>query len=520
MRFNILIAGRAGQGVNELANILARAFGKEGFYVFNYRDYQSLITGGHNFNVICISDKKTGSFDKEYDAVLALDQETMDVHKNDFSKKALFIVNFFVKKKNFVFLNAKSDKTVNMAFAACLFKILGLNLDNLVEIVRERFKGKSLLEHDVRELKEFYSKDFKLHIKLEHEQTSKIVLSGSEGVAKGAVMSGVDVYFAYPMTPSTGVLNSLAREQDKKFFAFTPEDEIACANAAIGASFAGNRAMVGTSGGGFDLMTEAIGLQGMVELPLVIYFASRGSSSTGLATYTGQQDLMAALYGGHGEFSRVVIAPGTAKETVEKTHEAFYLAEKFGAVSIILADKHLAESDFSCDNLNIKKLDIPARKEKPGESIFKRTSYEHDRNWNNAEDSKNAVLSAEKRIAKEKELEKEARKFEMYKIFGKGKNLVISWGSTKCSILDAIEGLDVKFLQILYLSPFPKDIKRFIDEARNVFVIEQNTTSQLSKLISQNTGYFVSDKNKILKFDGRPFTSSEIIHELKERGVK
>lgn len=520
MRFNILIAGRAGQGVNELANILARALGKEGFYVFNYRDYQSLITGGHNFNVICISDKKTGSFDKEYDIVLALDQETLDAHKNDFSKKALFIVNFFVKKKNFVFLDAKGDKTVNMAFAACLFKILGLNLDNLVEIVRERFKGKSLLEHDVRELKEFYSKDFKLHVKLEHEQTSKIVLSGSEGIAKGAVMSGVDVYFAYPMTPSTGVLNSLAREQDKKFFAFTPEDEIACANAALGASFAGAKAMVGTSGGGFDLMTEAIGMQGIVELPLVVYLASRGSNSTGLPTYTGQQDLMAALYAGHGEFPRVVISPGSAKEAVEKTHEAFYLAEKFGAVSIILADKHLAESDFSCDNLNIKKLDIPARKEKPGEIVFKRTSYEHDRNWNNAEDAKNAVLSAEKRIARQAELEKEARKFEMYKLFGKGKNLIISWGSTKCAILDAIEGLDAKFLQILYLSPFPKDIKRFIDEARNVFVIEQNTTSQLSKLISQNTGYIASDKNKILKFDGRPFTPSEIIHELKERGVK
>ena len=520
MRFNILIAGKAGQGVNELANILARAFGKEGFYVFNYRDYQSLITGGHNFNVICLSNKKTGSFDKNYDAVLALDQEALEIHKNDFAKKCVFIINFPVKKKGFVFLNAKADKTLNMAFAACLFKILGLNLDNLVEIVRERFKGKSLLEHDVRELKEFYSKNFKFNIKPEHEQTSKVVLSGSEGVAKGAVMSGVDVYFAYPMTPSTGVLNSLAREQDKKFFAFTAEDEIACANAAIGASFAGARAMVGTSGGGFDLMTEAIGMQGIVELPLVVYLASRGSNSTGLPTYTGQQDLMAALYAGHGEFPRVVIAPGTSKEAIEKTHEAFYLAEKFGAVSIILADKHLAESDFSCDNLNIRKFEISSRKEKPGESIFKRTSYEHDKNWNNAEDSKNALLSAEKRIARQAELEKEAKKFEMYKVFGKGKNLVISWGSTKCSILDAIEGLDTKFLQILYLSPFPKEIRKLIDEAKNVFVIEQNTTSPLSRLISQNMGYFVSEKNKILKFDGRPFTPSEIVKALKERGIK
>jgi 2-oxoglutarate ferredoxin oxidoreductase subunit alpha len=520
MRFNILIGGKAGQGVNELANILARAFGKEGFYVFNYRDYQSLITGGHNFNVICISDEKTGSFDKEYDAVLALDQETLDVHKNDFSKKAFFIVNFPIKKKNFIALNVRNDKTANMAFAAALFKVLGLRLDNLVDVVKERFKGRSLLEHDIHELKEFYSKDFKMHVKLEHDTTGKIVMSGSEGIAKGAVMSGIDVYFAYPMTPSTGVLNMLAKEQDKKFFAFTPEDEIAVANGAIGASFAGAKAMVGTSGGGFDLMTEALGLQGMVELPLVVYLASRGSNSTGLPTYTGQQDLMAALYGGHGEFPRVVTAPGCAKEAIEKTNEAFYLADKFGALSILLADKHLAESDFSCDNLNIKSLVIPARKEKPGESIFKRTSYEHDKDWNNAEDAKNAVVSTEKRIARELELEKEAKKFEMFKLFGKGKNLVISWGSTKGAILDAIRDLDAKFLQILYLSPFPKEIKKLIEEHKNVFVIEQSATCQLSNLISQHTGYVISDKNKILKFDGRPFIPDEIIHALKERGVK
>ncbi|MEM4230330.1 MAG: 2-oxoacid:acceptor oxidoreductase family protein [Candidatus Pacearchaeota archaeon] len=522
MRFNILIGGKAGQGINELAGILARSFGREGFYVFNYRDYGSFITGGHNFNILCLSDKKIGSFDYRYDLVLALDKETLEIHKEGFHKNTLFIVNFPTDKENFIFLNANKDKTENMAFASAVFKLLCLQKTSLLDEVKKRFFGKSLLDRDVDLIEHFYTKDYGREIKLPHEKINKIVFNGAEGVSKGAELSGLDVYFGYPMTPATTLLNFLAKKQDKFFFTFTLEDEIACANAAIGASFAGARAMVGTSGGGFDLMTEAISLQGMTELPFVIYLAQRPGPSTGVPTYSGQQDLLVALFGGHGEFSRVVIAPGNAKECIEKTNEAFYLAEKFGVLSIILTDKNIAESDFSFNEFKIKELKIPERKDKPGmpNLVFKRTSYEHDFEWNNTEEIENIKNSFEKRLAKIEALEKETKKFEMYKTYGKGKDLVIGWGSTKGPILDALENLDIKFLQILYLSPFPREIIGLIKNAKNVFVLENNATSQLSKLIAQNTGYIVEEKNKILKFDGRPFTPQEIISELKKRGVK
>lgn len=522
MRFNILIGGRAGQGINELANILSRVLGNAGFYVFNYRDYESLITGGHNFNVLCISDKKVGSFDYRYDAVLALNKETLEIHRQNFHKNTTFIVNFNENRENFIFLNANKDKTENMAFATALCKILGLEKRFLLDEVKKRFAGKSMLEKDIEVIEHFYSKDFDKEIKINHEKTSRIVLNGAEGVSKGAVLSGIDVYFAYPMTPATTLLNFLAKEQDKIFFAFTLEDEIACANAAVGASFSGARVMTGTSGGGFDLMTETLSLQGMTELPLVIYLSQRPGPSTGVPTYTGQNDLLAACFGGHGEFSKVVIAPGNSKECIEKTNEAFYLAEKFGVASIILTDKHLVESDFSFNEFKVKEIKIPGRKLKPGIPgiLFRRSSYEHDFNWNNAEDAKNVRESFEKRLEKQKMLEKETKKFETYKIYGKGKDLIIGWGSTKGAILDALEGLDARFLQIIYMNPFPKEISSFIKNARSIFVVENNATGQISKLIAQNLGLIIDDKNKILKFDGRPFTPQEIIDELKKRGVK
>jgi len=521
MRFNILIGGRAGQGINELASILARTFGKAGFYVFNYRDYESLITGGHNFNIICLSDKKIGSFDNKVDIVLALNPEILEIHKSSFHEKTIFIVNFPSEKKDFIKLNANKDKTENMAFASAVAKMLGISKELLESEVKSRFAGKAILEKDIEVIEHFYAKDYE-EIRLNHEKSGKIVFNGAEGVAKGAVLSGLNDYFAYPMTPATTLLNYLAKEQDKIFFAYTFEDEIACANAAVGASFAGDRAMAGTSGGGFDLMTEALSFQGMAELPLVIYLSQRPGPSTGVPTYTGQSDLMVALNGGHGEFSRVVIAPGNPKECIEKTNEAFYLAEKFGVAGIILVDKHLVESDFSFQDFKIKEIKIPERKSKPGIPgvIFRRTSYEHDENWNNAESAEKVAESFEKRLSKGKALEKEAKKFEMYKIYGKGKDLVIGWGSTKGAILDAIESLDTRFLQIIYMSPFPAEIISFIKSAKNVFVVENNAASPLSKVISQNTGFVIDDKNKILKYDGRPFTPDEIIKELKKRGMK
>ncbi len=266
--------------------------------------------------------------------------------------------------------------------------------------------------------------------------------------------------------------------------------------------------MVGTSGGGFDLMTEAISLSGMAEIPLVIYLAQRPGPSTGIPTYTAQGDLNVARYSGHGEFSRFIVAPGDSKEAEELTSQCFYFSQKFKIPSIILTDKHIAESFYT---LNEKAKITKSEKS----TVFKRcNSYEHNPDGEMIDDIKSVKKAVESRIKKAKDIEKEAEKFNMFNVYGKGNNLIVSWGSTKGAILDAISDLDVKFLQILYLDPFP-DIKKELEKAKNIIVIENNSTSPLSGLIAEKTGVFVNDK--ILRYDGRPFLHDELKEEIKKK---
>src|SRR3989344_1880263 len=257
---------------------------------------------------------------------------------------------------------------------------------------------------------------------------------------------------------------------------------------ALGASFAGAKVMIASSGGGYDLMTEAMSFQGMSEIPLTVYLGSRGGPSTGLPTYTMQPDLDLALRSGHGEFPRVVIAPGNPKETLEKTNEAIYLSQKFGVLSILLSDKHLAECEFSFSGKINKPLNISINRNLPGgKEVVKASGYEHDEHGLTTEDAELTKKNAEKRVEKYNKIKQECKKFEMIKIHGKkdSKNLIIGWGSTRGAILDAINGLDLKFLQVLYMKPLSDRIKPEIEKAKKVILIEQNVTGQLGRLIRE-----------------------------------
>jgi 2-oxoglutarate ferredoxin oxidoreductase subunit alpha len=290
---------------------------------------------------------------------------------------------------------------------------------------------------------------------------------------------------------------------------------------ALSSSFAGARTMIGSSGGGFDLMTEALSCQGQSEIPLVVYLASRGGPGTGLPTYTMQNDLDLALRAGHGEFPRIVISPGTPQEAIEKTNECFYLAEKFGALSILMSDKHLAESEYSFIERPNKLLKIEVKRKIPGEDLIKANSYEHDESGNTVESAEITLKKANLRLKKYDNIKKECEKFEMIKIHGnqKSKNLVIGWGSTAGAIKDAIKGLDIKFLQVLYLKPLSDQIKSELENANQVLLIEQNLTGQLGRLIREKTG--ISIKSRILKYDGRPFNSDILQAQIKkEFGLK
>lgn len=502
MKFNILIGGKAGQGPNLLSELAAKGLIAKGYYVFYSRDYQSLIRGGHNFNVLSFSENQIHSNGSKIDIIICLDENTIKIHKKNLNKKIII-------------LNGQHNNTYA---AGELYKILGLDF-NILEI---ELKKLDKYQENLDQAKKGYSKQ-KTKIKLaeiKNKPENIGFLNASQALAISSLDSGLEYYYAYPMTPATPLLTELAQMQlDKhnKHKIIELESEIAVINAALGSSIVGAKTMIGTSGGGFDLMTESLSLSGMAEIPLVIYLAQRPGPSTGIPTYTSQGDLNMALHSGHGEFSRIVICAGDIEETINLTNQAFYFSQKYKIPSIILSDKHLAECKANFDRTQKKFI----ASEKSITELKRYNSYEHDENGNATEDSEIINKNFERRLEKQKEIEKDAENFEMYKVYGdkNSKKVIVSFGSTKGAILDAIEEskIKAKFIQILYLDPFSKKIKDELKKADKIIVIENNSTSQLSRLIAEKTQIVIEDKNKILRYDGRPFLYDELAEEIKKR---
>jgi len=492
---SILFGGRAGQGPNILTALIAEALVSKGYYVFYSRDYQSLIRGGHNFNVLSFSSKPISSNESKVDLIVALAENTVNLHKKDL-------------KAGGVILKGEHD---NMYFAGAMFRVLGIEFDILEERLRKLKKFEENLEH----AKQGYNEE-KREIKINSSKfkTKFDFLNGSQAVCNGAIKSGLEVYYAYPMTPATPLLFELAPKQaENNFVCIELENEIAVAMASLGSAATGAKTMMGTSGGGFDLMTEAFSMAGMAEIPFVAYLAMRPGPGTGVATYTGQGDLNLVRHGGHGEFFRLVVAPGDCVECEELTSQVFYFSQKYKIPALLLSDKHLAESFYTSSER--------ARITKSQKSVvLKRfNSYEHNSAGEATENSSIISKEVERRNKKTKDVEKEAEKFEMFKIYGKkdSKNLVVSYGSTKGAILDSIKDLDCKFMQILYIEPFSKKIEAELGKAKKIILVENSATGMLGDLIREKTGIKIEDKNKILRYDGRPFNYDLLREDIRRR---
>ena len=505
MSLTILIGGKAGQGINKVSEIMSHVLGNYGYYTFNYRDYQSLIRGGHNFNSLCVSSVPVESHESKAGILVAFDDRTLKTHKKNLLDGAITIT-----AEDF----EKEGQNLNIALAGCLTKILGIPFEELKKEIKKQLKNSA---EAILAGQRGYDSQKNIY-KLKRLDNKIIRLSGSQAVAVGARNSGLQTYIAYPMTPATGALHELATDQVKhNLTVFQAENEIAAISMALGCSFAGKKTMTGTSGGGFDLMAESLSLQGISEIPLTVYLASRVGPGTGVPTYTAQSDLDIALRNGHGEFSRFVIAPGNPIEMAEKTSEALFLSEKFKTLSILLSDKHLAESEFSFapQKFVVPKFEI--KRPVPGKAIVKGSSYEVDRFGNSTESAKLTEMNVNKRVKKWEESKKFIEKnMEMIKIHGKksSKNLIIGWGSTSGAIKDAIKDLDTKFLQVIYMKPLSPQIKGEIQKASKVILVECNVTGQLGRLIREKTG--IKIENRLLKYDGRPFRSDELKKYLEE----
>ena len=486
MKYNILFGGKAGQGANILTHILAESLAESGYYVFYYRDYQSLIRGGHGFNVLTFSDKPVHSHESKYDVIVALDNTTVEKHKSGLKKDGVLI----------------EGKFPNMYYAGRMYKALGLPFSML----DKRLKGLKRYNENLKDAKKGYEEQSDaLHVP-KVKKAKRTFSSGSIAVSEGAVKSGLDRYFAYPMTPSTAVLGELAQRQETcGHLVLELENEVAVANAGAGSAITGAKTMVGTSGGGFCLMTEALSMCGIAEIPLVFYLAQRAGPASGVATYNAQGDLHMARHSGHGEFPRLVLAPGDPVEAQEITSQIFYLTQKFGVPGILISDKHLAESFYTTEHTP------KILKSKHMTHFGRYNSYEKDpRTGSGTEEAEIIKRNVEARKKKWESMKKECEKFEGYKIYGKknSKNCIVFWGSTKGAIIDSIDGLDVCALQILYVEPFPKKVQKILQGKKKIIAVENNATGQLCDVIREHTGILVEDR--ILRYDARPFLSDEL----------
>jgi 2-oxoglutarate ferredoxin oxidoreductase subunit alpha len=276
MKFNILIGGKAGQGIETASKILAKSLVKLGFYAFTYRDYGSFITGGHNFNVVSFSEKPIYSHDMIFDFAILLDIESYEIHKKEFKENCIIVSDSEIEDKRLVRidsqeiikkLNAK-PLVKNSILLGSLFKILGLPLDTLIETIKSELTEEKNIE---AAMEGFDRVEVKTKVSLPMKRGNKVFIDGTSAVGLGAIYYGLDIYFAYPMTPATPLLHFLSSVREKYGIkTIQLENEIAVVNASIGANYAGAISMVGTSGGGFDLMAEALSLQGMTEIPLVV----------------------------------------------------------------------------------------------------------------------------------------------------------------------------------------------------------------------------------------------------------
>lgn len=506
----------------------------------------SLIRGGHSYNIVTVSDEPVHSHREQVDILIAFDDRTLTNHRAKVKDEGVIIGDASLEV-DASFIPLDIDKIIdeleirelmkNVVYLGAFFKTIGMSLEPLLAVLKKVFK--KVYEDNKRAAEAGFERAEQRKKYTYEKGESNYFLTGTEAIGIGAIESGLDVYVAYPMTPSTPLLHFLAaKHRDHDFVTTQVENEIAVANVALGASFTGAMSMLGTSGGGFALMSAMMSYQGISEIPLVVYLAQRPGPSVGMATRQAQGDLNFALSPGHGEFPKVVLTPGDAMEAYQKTAEAFYLSQKYRMLSIILADKHLAESHYTYDTIEalpvqpelnieddppkdlnfyeITDTGVSSRAVPGQEPVVKANGDEHTVEGYTTDDPKIATKMNEKRFRKFEHLREEVEQFEMTKTFGDGEVLLIGWGSTKGAIIDAMKEFDhFRYIHLLYLSPFPTDIvKNEMKKAEKVIIVENNFNGPIGELIRENTGVQVDQK--ILKYDGRPLNKNWLVKKLEE----
>ena len=564
---NFMVGGEAGQGVQSVGFLLAKALARGGYHIFADQDYESRIRGGHNFFRVRAKNDRVGAIAEPVDMLIALNKETIDLHQKELTKDgvAIFDGDKLKLAGEGNMLSTPLERLAEeksggklMANTVALGAALGLakyDFEILAGVLREHFKTGGIGESNVKAARagyDFAQNNFEgrfAHKLSPISDDKRMLLTGNDALSLGAIAAGCRFMAAYPMTPTTPIMEYIAtKADDMNLVMVHAEDEIAAINMAIGASFAGVRAMTATSGSGFCLMVEGLGLAGMTETPIVVIEGQRPGPAIGLPTRTEQGDLEFVLHAHHGDFPRAVLAPATIEDAFWLTVKAFNLADRYQLPVIVLTDHHLATSYATVERFDLSRVTIDrgllfsrgagkpeqylrhrvttrgiSPRAFPGEEgvLVVTDADEHDEAGHLIEDAETRTEQVQKRLRKLLGLKKEISPPRLYGP-KKAETLLIGWGSTTGAIQEAVDrlhkkGMSANSLHISELWPFPAEaVADALGRAHSTFVIENNATGQLSRLIRAMTGKEPS--GKILKYDGRPFTPAHIAEEV-EKGV-
>ncbi|MFW9889710.1 MAG: 2-oxoacid:acceptor oxidoreductase subunit alpha [Candidatus Thorarchaeota archaeon] len=571
MDITINIGGEAGQGIDTIGDLLTQVFVQSGFYNFTIKDFESRIRGGYNFSQIRVSDSPVHAPVDTIDIIVALSHDAIVGKRDQLIDGGVIIFDDSIQfeKLDPCHYPAPLEKTakeiggnVRMTNAAALGAVLAVTqypfnlaedaltgiflgkgrkvVDANVKVARalydltiEKWNGTCI--HDLSTLKVGPSKD-------------RLILTGNRAIALGAMAANVKWVSSYPMSPSTGCFESIIANAERlRIGALQTEDEIASLSMAIGASFAGARSMVTTSGGGFSLMVEALGLAAMTETPVVIYNAQRPGPSTGLPTRTEQGDLMFMLNASQGEFPRIMLAPKDPVAAFDATTRAFNLADKFQVPAMVLGDQYLADQVMNVPPLDTSKVKIdrgllapekmsePYQRYKLTKDGISPRAYPGDKgkfvvasgnahleNGHITEDPVVRNAMVEKFMNKIPHILKALNPPKIYG--GQGADItLLTWGSTWGAAYEAMKtlsdkGVSVNQLHFCDIYPLRTQIlSEVFQEAKKVVAVEQNVTSQFARLTRMETGLAVD--HHINKYDGRPMTADYIITKLREGGI-
>ena len=567
------IGGQQGEGVESTDRIFSTALNRLGYYLYGYRHFSSRIKGGHTNNKIRISTKPIRAISDDLDILVAFDQESIDLNSHELRPGGVVVADakfnptlpdgvdarLFAVPITAIAEELGTSLMKNMVASGASWALLGLPLEVFNKAVEEEFgrKGPAIVEKNVEAVKRGAEYVLELaggpleEFRLEPaDGRQKLFMIGNEAIGLGAIVAGCRIMSAYPITPASEIMEYLIKKLPK--FGGTviqTEDEIAAATMAIGAGYAGVRAMTASAGPGLSLMMESIGLSGMTETPLVIVDTQRGGPSTGLPTKQEQSDLNAMVYGTHGEIPKLVIAPASIEDCFYDTIEAFNMAEKYQVPVIVMTDLQLSLGKQSCEMLDYEKIPIERGKLvkdapplEPNE-LFKRyeftedgvsprvlpgekyglhhvTGVEHDEAGRPSENAQNRQKMMDKRLKKLKGVYiREAIRVDAP--HEAPDLLMIGMGSTGGTIDEArqrlaADGVTSNHVTVRQIHPFPTDLLLpYLKSAKRIVVLENNATAQLAAQIKLHCG-FADNIRSILKYDGTPFLPSEVYKACKE----